>query len=402
MSVRPLKPSTHIIFWFTTGALFFSTVFILKSVLLPFVLGIAVAYLLNPTVNRLGQFGIARGTASIIILLTFLIIISILLSFLIPILIRQILELSHNLPQYMQSAWEELKPAADKIQSYLGANTENGSLENVFKANSAIAVQAAQYLASYIAAGGQLIIDIITVVLFMPIVAYFMMKEWPDMTAWVVSILPRHSEETILDIIKEIDKKLSGFVRGQVSVSTVLAFGYAIALTIAGLKYGFLIGLGSGVLSVIPMVGSGVGLIVGLSVAWFQTANLSFVMLIAIIFIAGQIIEGNLLTPKLVGDSVGLHPLWIFFAILAGGNLLGLLGMFLAVPVTAVLGVLISFALKQYRNSRYYNDPIVDKAGSEPLELYKSKSTQTEMKDSNPRSKLSRSSVKDADDTTKQ
>ena len=172
--------------------------------------------------------------------------------------------------------------------------------------------------------------------------------------------MPRHSEGVIMGLLKQIDQKLSGFVRGQITVAVFLGVSYAIALSIAGLKYGILIGLTSGLLSVIPMVGSAIGLVVSVGVAWFQTGEISFVVIIAAIFIVGQLIEGNFLTPKLVGESVGMHPLWVFFALLAGGSLLGILGMFLAVPVAAVVGVLLSFALKKYKSSAYYKDPEVE------------------------------------------
>ena len=147
---------------------------------------------------------------------------------------------------------------------------------------------------------------------------------------------------------------MSGFIRGQISVAFILGITYAIALSLAGLKYGFLIGLLSGLLSVIPMVGSAVGLIVAVLVAWFQSADWMYVLIIAAIFLVGQFIEGNFLTPKMMGKNVGLHPLWIFFALLAGGALFGVLGMFLAVPVAAVAGVLLAFAIGRYKTSSFY------------------------------------------------
>ncbi len=192
------------------------------------------------------------------------------------------------------------------------------------------------------------------------VVAYFMMAEWPAVTKWVRDLMPRHSEETIMGLLRQIDTKISGFVRGQISVAVVLGVSYAVMLTLAGLKYGFLIGLMSGLISVIPMVGSAVGLVVSVAVAWFQAGDIMFVLLIAGIFLGGQVIEGNFLTPKLVGDSVGLHPLWVFFALLAGGSLLGILGMFLSVPVTAVVGVLLSFAIQRYKESPYYLESDVE------------------------------------------
>jgi predicted PurR-regulated permease PerM len=170
--------------------------------------------------------------------------------------------------------------------------------------------------------------------------------------------MPREHKQTISDLLRQIDRKLSGFVRGQISVAFILALGYAIALSLAGLKYGFLIGFSAGLLSIIPMVGSTFGLLAGTLAAWIQVGNDNwmFIGLIAGIFIVGQLIEGNLLTPKIVGDKVGLHPLWIFFAILAGGSLFGILGMLLAVPVAAVASVLLAFGIRRYKSSSFYDD----------------------------------------------
>ena len=181
--------------------------------------------------------------------------------------------------------------------------------------------------------------------------------------------MPRHHKDTITDLLKKIDVKLAGFVRGQVSVAVILGVVYAVALSVAGLKYGFLIGLCSGLLSIIPMVGSTLGFFVSVLVAWFQTGEISYTAIIGGIFLAGQIIEGNFLTPKLVGNSVGLHPLWVFFALLAGGSLFGILGMLLAVPVAASAGVLINFAIKRYKDSSYYK-----KSGTSKSKSSKSKS----------------------------
>lgn len=176
------------------------------------------------------------------------------------------------------------------------------------------------------------------------------------MTKWTDDLIPRGSYDTVKGLLHQINVKLSGFVRGQISVAFALAIIYALALTVAGLKFGFLIGIMAGVLSVIPLIGSTVGLVVSVLVAWFQSGEWSYVGIIAAIFLVGQFVEGNFLTPKLLGSSVGLHPLWILFALLAGGSLFGIVGMFLAVPVAAVVGVLLGFAIKQYRESPYYTD----------------------------------------------
>ena len=355
MSVQPLKPRTHIIFWTCACALFILTVILFKSVLLPFVLGIAVAYLLNPAMHKFEMLGIARAPAAMMILGGFLILIITFVGIISPILYRELSQFSNDLPLYIEKFWGLMSPVTATLDNYIG-NGERKSLEGILKENAGSAVGAANYIVHKIASGGQAVMDMISVAVFMPVVAYFMMKEWPSVTQWVRDLMPRHSEEVIMGLLKQIDEKLSGFVRGQITVATFLGLAYAIMLSLAGLKYGILIGLMSGLLSIIPMVGSAVGLIVSVAIAWFQAGDIMFVLLIAGIFIGGQIIEGNFLTPKLVGDSVGLHPLWVFFALLAGGSLLGILGMFLAVPVAAVVGVLLSFALQKYKQSAYYQE----------------------------------------------
>ena len=356
MSVKPLKSSTHIIFWIATTILFVLSILLFKAVLLPFVMGIAVAYLLNPIVTKFGDVGIARGPASIMILFSFLIFMLAFIGVVSPIVYRELSLFSDDLPTYIEEFWKLMRPVTALIEEYIGG-VDQANLENILKENAGSATQAAKMIIGKIAAGGQAVVDVISVAVFMPIVAYFMMKEWPNVTRWIHDLMPRHSQEVITGLLKQIDGKLSGFVRGQISVAMVLGVSYAVMLTLAGLKYGFMIGLMSGVLSVIPMVGSAVGLIVSVAVAWFQSGGEpTFVLLIAGIFLGGQVIEGNFLTPKLVGDSVGLHPLWVFFALLAGGSLLGVLGMFLAVPVAAVVGVLLSFALQKYKQSAYYLD----------------------------------------------
>lgn len=372
MSVKPLKTSTHLIFWGFTAVAFTACVFILKSALLPFVLGMAVAYFLNPVVNKLGNMGLARGPAAMVILVGFLIVVFGFIGVVSPIIYREISAFSKDLPEYIEKIMAMLAPLTERLDTYIGG-TDQKSIEDMLKSNSGSAVNAAKFVFSKLAAGGQAVVDMLSVAIFMPIVAYFMMKEWPAITKWAQDLMPRHSEETIMNLLKEIDLKLSGFVRGQISVAVMLGLIYAIALTIAGLKYGFMIGLMSGLLSVIPMVGSAVGLVVSVAVAWFQAGDLIFVGIIAVIFIAGQLLEGNFLTPKFVGDSVGLHPLWVFFALLAGGSLLGVLGMFLAVPVAAVIGVLVSFLIYKYKQSAYYLDSEIE----EPSKPASKKSAKT-------------------------
>ncbi|PZO86623.1 MAG: AI-2E family transporter, partial [Micavibrio aeruginosavorus] len=164
----------------------------------------------------------------------------------------------------------------------------------------------------------------------------------------------RQHATLIRRLLLKIDGKVAGFIRGQILVAFMLGVIYAVSLTVAGLNYGFLIGIGAGLFSIIPLVGSTLGLVVAVAVAWFQSGELVYTSIIAAIFLTGQFIEGNFLSPKIVGDSVGLHPLWVMFALLAGGSLFGIVGMLIAVPVAAVIGVLGGFAIEQYKASPLY------------------------------------------------
>ena len=345
----------QIYFWLGTFAAFLGFVYLFKSVLLPFVLGIAIAYLLNPLVIALGKVKIKRAIAALIILITFFAVLGLFVALLAPILYQQSLQFIEDAPGYAQSLWALAEPFLTQTTERLGLNGDTQiDIKSILASNSETAADIAKRVVGKIAAGGQAIFGMLSVAIFTPIVAYFVMKEWDHITAWGEDLLPRDNKKIILDLLKQIDTKISGFVRGQISVALILGVSYAIALTIAGLKYGALIGLGAGLLSIIPMVGSVLGLGISVIVAYFQSFDLAYVGIIAAIFLVGQLIEGNILSPKIVGASVGLHPLWVFFALLAGGTLFGIVGMLLAVPVAAIAGVLLAFAIVQYKSSPLY------------------------------------------------
>lgn len=346
------------LFWLAGFVGFLGFVYLFKAVLLPFVLGIAIAYLLNPLVVSFKRIKIARRPATMIILSIFFFCVAVFLALLLPVLYRQALGLAADIPGYVDTLWTLVEPYSHQAMQVAGfessALNNAGDLGALLKDHAGTAVNIVHRVLDGVAAGGQAIFGLISVMVFTPIVAYFVMVEWDHMTQWVEDLLPRDHKNTIINLLSQINIKLSGFVRGQISVAFILGIAYAVALSIAGLKYGFLIGLGAGLLSIIPMVGSTLGLVVSIAVAWFQSGALSYVAIIGGIFVIGQVIEGNILSPKIVGDSVGLHPLWVFFALLAGGALFGILGMLLAVPVAAVAGVLLAFAITQYKRSPLY------------------------------------------------
>ena len=270
-----------------------------------------------------------------------------------PIVYGEIAELSRHLPEYFERLRMVAAPFVDRFEEILGRQDAD-EIQTIAREHAGTAAGVAGAVAGGIAQGGMALLNALGLFVITPFVTYYMMKEWPRITKWVTDLIPRPHQHDILGIFHDIDRKLSGFIRGQALVALFLGVAYALALSVAGLNYGFMIGLFSGFLSIIPMVGSVTGFVVGVLVAWLQAGEWQFAAVVAAIFLAGQAIEGNLLTPKIVGDRVGLHPLWIFFALMGGAALFGFLGMLIAVPVAAAVSVLIAFGIKRYKASPYY------------------------------------------------
>lgn len=203
---------------------------------------------------------------------------------------------------------------------------------------------------------GFALINILSLVLITPIVAFYMLRDWDTFVAKVDSLLPKQSKKSIEKQAREIDRILASFIRGQLSVCVLLGTFYAVGLYIVGLDLGVLVGFLAGIISFIPYVGTIFGFVVSMAIAFAQFDNMMQILQVAGVFLVGQFIEGNFLTPKLVGDSVGLHPVWVMFALLAGGVLLGFLGLMIAVPVAAIIGVIMRHAIENYKQSSLYRD----------------------------------------------
>lgn len=352
---KQINPIRHALFWLFVLALFFVFVWAFKGVLLPFVVGAAIAYLLDPVMEKMARLKIPRWLAALLILILFFFVVVAALVLIMPFAYRELTQFFDTLPGTVERALDVITPYSGWVQEKLGANGNMEAIREAAKNNIGNALRLGGGVVAGIAGGGQALAALAANMVLIPVVAFFMMKEWPRLTAWVDGLLPREQYKTIGALLAAINSKLAGFVRGQLSVAFALALIYSIVLTLAGLDFGFLIGLTAGVLSIIPYVGSTFGIVASLIVAWFQSGgSWSFIGVIVAIFAAGQFVETYFLTPRLVGKSVGLHPLWILFAVMAGGALFGLVGMLLAVPVTAVIGVLIGFFIDRYRASAYY------------------------------------------------
>ncbi len=341
-------------FWLVTAIIMAFFLYLFRSILLPFVAGMALAYFLDPVADRLERMKFSRLMATIVILVAFLILFVIVLMLVIPILATQLVDLLGRLPDYVATI-QSLVTSFDPVwlERTIGVNADA-----VREGLNTLITQGAGFLSTLfqsVWSSGKALLDIAALFVVTPVVAFYMLNDWDRMIARIDGWVPRDHLGTVRQIAGDIDNVIAGFVRGQGSVCLVLGIMYAIGLTFAGLNFGLLIGLFAGLISFIPYVGSTVGLVVALAVAFIQFwPDWINILAVAAVFFAGQFLEGNVLQPKLVGNRVGLHPVWLMFALFAFGSLFGFVGMLVAVPAAAAVGVLTRFALGRYMQSPYY------------------------------------------------
>ena len=341
------------LFWITGFVAFGVLLHALSSILLPFVAGMAIAYFLDPLADWLEKHKLSRTIAATLILLAFFVTVAALMIMLFPLLKRQVVDLFQMIPNIVGTLRMEALPWFEGIIAELPPET----MDDIRKAAKNFAVNAAKWVtkvAANIWSGGVAFFNMLSLLVITPVVAFYLLRDWDLITAKIDSWLPRRAQPKIHEQALAIDETLAAFVRGQSSVCLVLALFYGIGLTLVGLKSGLLVGFGAGFISFVPYVGAAVGLTVGLVIALFQFSEWLPIVIVAAIFLVGQTLESYVLTPRLVGDRVGLHPVWIIFALLAGGALFGFTGVLLAVPVAAVIGVLARFAIARYLTSPLY------------------------------------------------
>jgi predicted PurR-regulated permease PerM len=345
-------------FWIAALVVAVLLLFVLRGILLPFVAGFALAYLLDPLADRLQKIGIGRLGASLLILVLFVLVFIITLMILVPFAVQQVGAFVERVPSYVarlqELANEQLRP----LLLRLGAN---GSLPEMQTSVGNLISQGLAWIATFLQglwSGGQALLGIFSLLVVTPVVAFYMLVDWDRMVKTVDSWMPVRQRDTIRVIARDIDRAIAGFVRGQALVCIILGTFYAVSLAVIGLNFGALIGMTAGLLSFIPYVGSLTGLILSMGVAIVQFwPDWTMILATLGIFVFGQFVEGNILSPKLVGDSVGLHPVWLMFALLAFGALFGFVGLLLAVPLAAAMGVIARFALRQYLASPLYRGP---------------------------------------------
>lgn len=339
--------------WLALVGLFGVILWGLAEVLLPFVVGLAVAYLLDPLCRALVKLRLPRALAALVVLGLFVAFIGLVLVKVVPLLVDQGTALAAQAPDALLAVREKIQPYLDQIMRTLSPD-DKAQLKATIEQYSGNAMQILGVLVRKVWTNSAAVFGAVSFLFITPVVAFYMMKDWPKILSTVDDLLPRPYAPAIRARLSEIDRTLAGFLRGQTTVCLILALYYAIALTLSGLNYGLIIGVTAGLLTFIPYVGAGLGLITSLAIAIFQFPDMWHWGVILGIFVFAQLVEGNYITPKLVGESVGLHPVWIIFALMAGGALFGFTGLFLGVPVAAIIGVLIRSGLGLYRQSALY------------------------------------------------
>lgn len=338
--------------WVAIFAAFLLFIYVLSGVLLPFVVAAAIAYLIDPLVNRLERLGVPRVGGAAIVTITFFALTAILAILLAPILQHQIVGLAERLTVVARNLVEIARPHIEELFAQVGpvdVQQFSGAGDAVKTAIGWIA-----RAVGGVVSGGLAVVNVLALIFITPVVVFYLVRDWKFVEVAIDEWLPRRHAKTIRAILAEIDDRLAGFLRGQALVCIFLATFYAIGLTIADLNYGLLVGIMTGLFSFIPYVGAFVGMVTAIAIAVFQFPSWIDVGGVIVVFALGQFLEGNFVTPKLVGERVGLHPVWMLLAVFAGGALLGFVGVLIAIPVAAALGVLGRFAMSRYLASSLY------------------------------------------------
>ena len=344
----------QVLIWIAFFVVLILLLWLFRGILLPFVVGAALAYLLNPLVNQLQKWKFSRGWATAVVLLSVIMIIVGLFLVFIPMLGAQIIGLIQRLPGYVSDLQGLITRWSPEINQWLGP-------ERAAQFEATINDLARQALGFIATLPAELVnigytgAAVIGVTILTPVVAFYLLLDWEGMVRGLQALLPQDHKHEINGILGDIDKSMAGVIRGQGGVLLIDAAYYATALSIVGLNFGLAVGIIGGLLSFVPFVGFAVGFALSLGIAIVQFwPNWWMVAAVAAIFLVWQFIEGNILYPKLVGSSININPVWLMFALLAFGALFGFVGLLLAVPLAAIVGVLVRYGVSKYKASTLY------------------------------------------------
>ena len=336
-------------YWGIAAGVVALSLWLLGDILLPFFIGGAIAYFLDPVADWFERRGLSRTLSVALITLLAAVLFALAVLLVIPTLVRQATELVQEAPALLRQLEVQL------TTTFPGLVEMGPALQDSLSDVGSFIQRRGGQLIGGVLVSARSIVGLLFFLLIVPVVAFYLLLDWDRMVAEVDALLPREHQPTIRRLAREVDETLAGFLRGQGTVMLILGVYYAGALMIAGLNFGLVVGFLAGLTSFIPYVGAivGGGLAIGLALFQFW-GEWTMIAVVAAIFFSGQMLEGNVLTPKLVGGSVGLHPVWLLFALSVFGAAFGFVGLLAAVPLAAVLGVITRFAIERYRASSLY------------------------------------------------
>jgi predicted PurR-regulated permease PerM len=327
------------------------------SVLAPFVAAAGIAYVLDPPTTQLTRFGIGRGTAALLMMLALLAGVLLFALLLYPLILQQIGLLLGRIPQYVLLLQRWAGEVITDLQKNFGSDVVNDKLRDLVSSQAGNMLGFLATALTSVTGAGFAIFNVLTLTVVTPVVGFYLLRDWPRMIGMVDSWLPRRYAEVLRAQAREVDRILSAWVRGQALCCIILALYYASALTVAGLDLGLIVGLAAGLLSFIPYVGSITGGITSLGLAMAQFPHWRGVAVVGGVLVIGQILEGYVIYPRFLGDRVELPAVWVIFALFAGAAAFGFVGVMLAVPMAATIGVLCRFWLRRYLASPLYLEP---------------------------------------------
>ncbi|WP_342451485.1 AI-2E family transporter [Neoroseomonas nitratireducens] len=338
------------------GALLFS-LWLFQGILTPFVLAAVIAYFLDPLATRLARIGIRRGLGAFLLIFVLMTVglLAVLLFY--PLILAQLGILVQRLPTYIAGVGAVLRDGLIRLEEALGPEMVDQRLRELAITQAGSMLAWLGTAATRLIGGGFALFQVFTLLVVVPVVAFYLLRDWAAMLARIESWLPRRNASVLRQLARDTDRVLSAWLRGQLLCCAALGVFYAIALQLAGLELGLTVGLMAGVLTFIPYVGSLTGFAVAVLLAIGQFGSWNEVLVIVGIFVVGQTIEGYVIYPYLLGDRVELHAVWVIFALFAGGVAFGFLGVLLAVPMAAALGVVARYWLRRYLESPLYLDP---------------------------------------------
>ena len=356
-------PGRQLFFWGTAFVIFTAVILLLGEVLLPFVLGLILAYFLDPLVTGLEKKGLSRDLATGLIAVIFTLLATLFVLIIGPLLFNQLSELASEMPTYFRQLQDIIINGSESLFGKIFPGSKLGAEE----AMQNMAKESASHLTGVLKSvwtSGKAVFSFLSLVLITPVVTFFLLKDWDRFIGKIDKWLPRDHAPIIRLLVKRINRSIAGFIRGQVTISIFVGIFYSIALTMLGLKYGLLIGLTAGILNIVPFLGSLVGFLISGTMAvvqyWPEWQPILYVLGI---FAFGQLVDTNFLTPKIIGDKIRLHPVWLIFALIVSGYLFGVLGMLIAIPLAAAIGVLVRFGLERYLDSELYTGSRIAKKG---------------------------------------